>query len=188
MLAEHRVVICTERLDLAPFAHAHAPEVAPLLNDTRVSGTTSNIPHPYTEADARTFADIIEASAGATHAWLLRRRSDGRLVGGNGLHAFRGDSAELGYWVGLEFWGRGYATEALIGLLGHAFGSLGLEKIHACYYLRNPASRRVMEKAGFVQSEADDRAACVTKNGVSEAVGWMELGRASWHRGVGEPT
>ena len=55
----------------------------------------------------------------------------------------------LGYWVGVPYWGRGYATEAAEAVLAHAFGALGLHRVQATHLTRNPASCRVMEKLGM---------------------------------------
>ena len=56
---------------------------------------------------------------------------------------------EIGYWLGVPFWGNGYATEAARALIDHAFGDLGHEVLHAGARVSNPASRRVLEKCGF---------------------------------------
>lgn len=65
-------------------------------------------------------------------------------LAGNG-----GDAAELGYWIGVPFWGCGYATEAARGLIDYAFGDLGYKVLTASARVSNPASRRVLEKCGF---------------------------------------
>ena len=57
--------------------------------------------------------------------------------------------AELGYWIGVPFWGQGHATEAVAAVLAFGFGPLGLHRIHATVFPRNPASARVLEKSGF---------------------------------------
>ncbi len=58
-------------------------------------------------------------------------------------------AAELGYWIGVPFWGCGYMTEAARCLIAHAFGDLGYEVLTASARVSNPASRRVLEKWGF---------------------------------------
>jgi RimJ/RimL family protein N-acetyltransferase len=78
--------------------------------------------------------------------------ADGALVGAVGLalkpeHA----AAELGYWIAVPEWGKGYATEAAAALCGHAFATLGIHRIQARHLLRNPASGRVMQKLGMRQ-------------------------------------
>jgi [ribosomal protein S5]-alanine N-acetyltransferase len=55
----------------------------------------------------------------------------------------------MGYWIGVPYWGRGYCTEAAGALLAHAFGPLGLHRVHATHLTRNPASGRVMQKLGM---------------------------------------
>ncbi|MCL7959647.1 MAG: GNAT family N-acetyltransferase, partial [marine benthic group bacterium] len=86
------------------------------------------------------------------------------LVGAISLRLdFEHARAELGYWIGLPFWGRGYATEAAVAMVGYGFNELGLNRIFAHHVARNPASGRVMKKAGFTH-EGFHRAH-VLKNG-----------------------
>ena len=67
-----------------------------------------------------------------------------------GLHLNRQDNrAELGYWIGVPFWGRGYATEAATEVVRYGFEELGLNKIYAGYFSRNPASGNVLRKIGM---------------------------------------
>ena len=60
-----------------------------------------------------------------------------------------GQSAEIGYWLGVKYWGNGYATEAARALIDHTFTELGCEALQAAARVTNPASRRVLEKCGF---------------------------------------
>jgi RimJ/RimL family protein N-acetyltransferase len=68
----------------------------------------------------------------------------GEVIGACGLEA-----AKLGYWIGVPFWGCGYATEAARCLIDHAFDDLGHRVLTASVRISNPASRRVLEKCGF---------------------------------------
>ena len=77
--------------------------------------------------------------------------------------------AELGYWVGLPFWGRGYATEAGRAMLDYGFDEIGLNRIEALYLLRNPASGRVLDKLGMMHEGV--RRQHIIKWGVPEDVG-----------------
>jgi RimJ/RimL family protein N-acetyltransferase len=61
----------------------------------------------------------------------------------------RGEEPEIGYWLGVPYWGQGYATEAVRALIDHAFTELALERLEAGARVSNPASRRVLEKCGF---------------------------------------
>ena len=79
-------------------------------------------------------------------------RSDHSLIGAIGLVIKpEQDVAELGYWVGKPWWGQGYATEAAQAIVDHGFRKLGLARIYAQCFSRNPASARVLEKAGMVK-------------------------------------
>jgi RimJ/RimL family protein N-acetyltransferase len=74
---------------------------------------------------------------------------DGRLIGNCGIGRLRADGPEIGYAIGVDHWGRGYATEAARAVIDHAFGDLGFEELKAGARVSNPASRRVIEKCGF---------------------------------------
>ncbi|MGB5303829.1 MAG: GNAT family N-acetyltransferase, partial [Gemmatimonadota bacterium] len=90
--------------------------------------------------------------------------SNAVLVGAISLRLDLGHRrAELGYWIGLPFWGRGYATEAVVAMVEYGFKELGLNRIFAHHLARNPASGRVLEKAGFVHEGL--HRAHVLKNG-----------------------
>jgi RimJ/RimL family protein N-acetyltransferase len=61
----------------------------------------------------------------------------------------RHDNAEIGYWLGAPFWGRGYCTEGARAVVAYGFAVLGLHRIHAMHFTRNAASGRVLEKLGM---------------------------------------
>ena len=61
------------------------------------------------------------------------------------------ENAELGYWIGESWWGRGYCTEAARTMVDFGFSTLGLKKIHAHFMAKNPASGRVLQKIGMVK-------------------------------------
>ncbi len=76
--------------------------------------------------------------------------SDDVLIGAVSLRIERDDQrAELGYWIGRPYWGQGYCTEAVRAVLSFGFQQLGLNRIYAGHFSRNPASGRVMQKAGM---------------------------------------
>jgi [ribosomal protein S5]-alanine N-acetyltransferase len=85
-------------------------------------------------------------------------RDGDTLYGGVGLRIEREHSrAELGYWIGLPYWGKGYATEAAKALVQYGFEILGLHRIFACHFARNSASARVLQKVGM-RHEGSQRA------------------------------
>jgi [ribosomal protein S5]-alanine N-acetyltransferase len=142
----------TERLCLRPFTLADAPDVERYVSDRDIAAMTLTIPHPYPEGAA---ADWIGTHAakyaeGRRASFAITERESGALAGAIGLHAEPAHGrAELGYWIGKPFWGRGYATEAGRAMLRFGFEALGLNKIHAAVFIKNPASDRVIRKLGM---------------------------------------
>ncbi|MGH6770461.1 MAG: GNAT family N-acetyltransferase [Xanthobacteraceae bacterium] len=141
-----RPVLRTQRLVLRAPRLADAHDMAVLINDRRIAENTARVPHPYTLADAKAF--IAYLRDGRERAFLVTLPDD-TLVGSCGIGRLRGDTPEIGYWFGVPFWGRGYATEAARAVLDYAFGELGHDLLHAGARVSNPASRRVLEKCSF---------------------------------------
>ena len=150
-MADYPPTLHTERLELRPFTLADAPRVRALAGEREVASTTLNIPHPYEEGMAEAWIRSHDP------AWMRRERvtyaitteADG-LVGAISLGlVLVHRRAELGYWIGVPYWNRGYATEAARAVIGFGFDTLGLERIHATHLTRNPASGRVMQKVGM---------------------------------------
>ena len=140
-------VLATARLCLRALQREDAPTIATLANDRRIAENTARIPHPYTLADAEGFLRYIEESESET-AFAITLADDA-LVGICGLRTKPRQAPEIGYWLGVPYWGHGYATEAARALIDHAFEDLGLERLEAGARVSNPASRRVLEKCGF---------------------------------------
>jgi ribosomal-protein-alanine N-acetyltransferase len=107
-------------------------------------------PHPYTRGDARDYLRSIRQRAVETTFAIA---VDDEVVGSIGF-VLRGDvervSAEIGYWLGEPFWGRGLVTEALVAVTAHAVAAHALTRIYALPFAWNTASCRVLEKAGYV--------------------------------------
>lgn len=106
-----------------------------------------SFPWPYTLDDARTW---IEVARGMDTAFAIAVEAE--AIGGISfqvqpdVHAI---SAELGYWLGEPFWGRGIATQAVRTIAGYAFAHHDIFRLFATVFEWNPASARVLEKAGF---------------------------------------
>jgi RimJ/RimL family protein N-acetyltransferase len=145
-------VIECERLRLRPFTPADAPEVERLAGDRRIAETTLNIPHPYPRGAAEAWIALHkqEWTKGRALNLALERRDDGALLGAIGLRVEPDHArAEIGYWIGVPYWGNGYATEATRALVDYAFDALGLNRVYAYHFTGNPASGRVLQKAGM---------------------------------------
>jgi RimJ/RimL family protein N-acetyltransferase len=145
-------VLETERLLLRPFAPADAPTVERLAGDRLVADTTLAIPHPYPAGAAAEWFATHHPNwdEGKAAQCAITDRTTGDVLGAIGLVINRPhDHAEMGYWVGVPYWNRGYCTEAAGALLTLAFGELGLHRVFAHHLVRNPASGRVMQKLGM---------------------------------------
>jgi [ribosomal protein S5]-alanine N-acetyltransferase len=141
-------VLETARLLLHPYTEDDIAELMPLIGAREVAATTLRIPHPYTEQDAREF--IAVTRQGGLLRRTIRTRAGGTLVGGVGLNMEeQHQRAELGYWIGVPFWGHGYATEASRAMMRYGFGDLRLNRIFAQHFGNNPASGRVLTKLGM---------------------------------------
>jgi RimJ/RimL family protein N-acetyltransferase len=140
-------VLETERLTLRAPSLEDAEAIAKLANDRRIAENTASIPHPYRLHDAEAF--ITQANGSDTRASFLVTLADGTVAGACGLAMLDGPAPEIGYWLGLPFWGRGYATEAVRAVIDYAFTDAGNESLQAGCRVTNPSSRRVLEKCGF---------------------------------------
>ncbi len=97
------------------------PAIVRLADDPEISRNTLRIPYPYTDAHARAWltAQEEESRAGTGAVFAITGRENGSLVGACGLEIFpEHRRAELGYWLGRDFWGKGYATEAATAVVG----------------------------------------------------------------------
>ena len=140
-------VLETERLVLRPPRLEDAATIAVLVNDRRIAENTLRIPHPYALADAQAFLTTANASGG--EIVFLITTWDGAVLGCCGIGKLDGEHPEIGYWLGVSFWGKGYATEAARAVIDHAFGDLGYDVLVGGARVNNPASRRVLQKCGF---------------------------------------
>jgi len=149
--------LLTARLRLRPLAEADAPRLAELLDDWETVRLTANIPHPYSVEDGLSFVRQQEekrrARTGA--ALAMERTLDGRLIGCIGFGTETDGTPELGWWVGREYWGQGYASEAARRLVRHLFTDLNYSGLWATAHPDNSASRAIMLKLGMEQARFD---------------------------------
>lgn len=111
-------------------------------------GLHERVPYPYIGADGRAW--LARAVDEADRAWAID--IDGAAVGGVSLRPDRDmHSAELGYWLGRSYWGRGIMSEVVRLFADHVMAMWSLYRLYATVYATNPASMRVLEKAGFAR-------------------------------------
>ncbi len=142
----------TERLILRAFQMDDAPVVKMYASEKVIAANTLTIPHPYIQEMAEewigTHKEAFEDGQAVRFAITLGE--SGKLIGAIGLEINAAhERAEIGYWIGKPHWGNGYCTEAIIAVLQYGLDALGLERIFATHFRKNPASGRVMQKAGM---------------------------------------
>lgn len=142
----------TKRLLLRKLTAADADRIEMLAGDYDVAKTTLNIPHPYPEGSAQ---DFIESRHRAEEkkiidAFAIVEKESALFIGLINLNLSAPHRrGELAYWIGKDYWGKGYGTEAVEALLAYGFHELHLHRIYAAAFTSNPGSWRVMEKAGL---------------------------------------
>ena len=145
--------LITARLLLRPLEQTDIPALVRLAGAREIASMTANIPHPYAEQDARNFLAHAseEFRAGHSVSFAICVSATRDLCGGVGLNiAPAHDHAELGYWIGLPFWGKGFATEAASAVVAFGFETLALHRIYAFHFAGNAASGRVLRKIGMI--------------------------------------
>lgn len=136
----------TERLWLPRLCEEHAGDFEALFRDDWAAvKQTGQLPFPATRAAMLVW--IRRHTGPGGHAFLLKRKLDNATIGAIGFGG-TGPISELGYALGRAYWGQGYASEAAIAMIDVA-RSLGLGGLQAYSFVENPASARVLEKAGF---------------------------------------
>ena len=183
---EQLPVLRTERLALRPLTRADVPQLHAVFSDAEVMRYWSNSPHPD---QARTEAMVDSINDGFERReilqWGIEREADGRLLGTVTLIA-GGEQprAELGYVLGREHWGQGFAGEAQRRVIEFAFEELGLHRLEADTHPENAASLRSLERLGF-RREGVLRERWTIAGEVSDSVifgllarEWREAGRS----------
>lgn len=133
---------------LRPIESSDVNRITELCNDRDIAKTTARLPYPYTFSDAETWLDYITKTE-AEHVFAISE--DNEMVGVVGLvHEQEHDRAEIGYWLGRQYWNRGIATASVEMMIGYAFTVLGVNKIYASVFAANTASVKVLEKNRFV--------------------------------------
>ena len=166
----------TGRLILRPLKNSDVGAIVKNISNINVSKWLLVVPHPYTEKDAlwwinKTLKDWGEKDL-TEYNFGIELKSVGEIIGGIGLDQidkFQGIGS-VGYWLGQEYWRKGYGSEALERVLDFAFNELKLRRVNAEIFAGNPSSGKLLEKFGAKKEGIQRRAnICKADNKVKDA-------------------
>jgi ribosomal-protein-alanine N-acetyltransferase len=143
----------TERLRLRCYEITDLPELVSLAGDWQVAQWLGTLPHPYDEGAGREWIGLVKAdhASGQPCRFAVALKQSNKLIGGIGLDRDDGGSgtAELGYWLGRQYWRQGYGREAAAAMIDHGFNGLRLDTITAFTDPCNAASQQVLRACGL---------------------------------------
>jgi len=159
------IIIKTPSSTLRSWTKEDAPSLVKYADNPKIAGNMRDrFPHPYTLTDAERF---ITMATTTTKALLLAIEVNGEAAGAIGITPLNDEykkTAEIGYWLAEPYWGRGIMTDVVKAVVPVAFEHFDIVRIQAGVYSKNPASMRVLEKAGFEREAVHKKT--VFKNGV----------------------
>jgi RimJ/RimL family protein N-acetyltransferase len=139
-------VLETARLTLRRPTLADVKAIALLADDRRVAENTRRLPHPYSREHA---VDFVQRTSTERRETVFLIENNLLPIGVVGLDWREPDAPELGYWLGVEHWGRGFGTEAARAVIDFTFEEFEVEQLMAGARVSNPSSRNILEKCGF---------------------------------------
>ena len=163
------------KIELGPWDKNDIPALVKYANNIKVWNTLRDLfPHPYSKKDAEEWIMLNELTHPANNFAI---RVDGKMVGGAGI-IIKDDiyrkNAEIGYWLGEPFWGKGIATVVVAQLTSYAFANFDVIRIYAEVFSNNPVSMKVLEKNGYKQ-ESIHRKAIFKNNQFLDAHLWVKF-------------
>ena len=146
----------TDRLILRTPKPSDVERIAEIANNLAIASMLGLMPHPFTQRDAVDYiVRVANLPQGAAQFAITLKHEGGLLIGGAGygpahrLPEGYGPETDFGYWLGEDFWGQGYASEAAAAVRDHAFNHTGTSLLSTDYQIDNAGSKRVLDKLGF---------------------------------------
>ncbi len=139
-------VLETDRLMLRRPTLADVKAIAHLANDRRIAENTRRLPHPYSQDHAVAF---VRAMADDKSKTVFLIENNHVPIGIVGVNWREPEAPELGYWLGVDHWGQGFATESARAVIDYTFEEFDVEHLMSGARVANPASRNILEKCGF---------------------------------------
>ncbi len=138
-------------ISLRPWTIDDAEQLSTIANNPNIAKFMMNqFPHPFTLEKANAFIERVTNSSPQN---VLAIDLNGLAIGGIGVHMLQDiycKNAELGYWLGEDYWGNGYITQAIKLIVKYGFENFDIERIFAKPFGSNKASQKVLEKSGFI--------------------------------------
>lgn len=176
----------TERLILRPWREDDAEALYKYAKDEAVGPIAGWPPHTSVEYSREVIRDVF--SAPETYAVVLKETEEpvgcvGVLMDDNvhSIEALAGD-VEIGYWIGVPYWGKGLIPEAVNRLIRHCFEDLGVVRIWCAHFDGNHKSRRVMDKCGFKYHHTEER--LISQFGDTRTEHFTLLTKSDWLNGL----
>ncbi|MBM3199472.1 GNAT family N-acetyltransferase [Candidatus Woesearchaeota archaeon] len=148
-----KTVLDGEKVYLRKLKYSDAKDIYENVKHKEVVKWTLNIPHPYPKNGAIKFIRHKHSARRKkeSYAFGIVPKDYGKVVGVIDLFKidWKNKNAELGYWLGKKYWGKGLMTESVKLMLGFAFEDLNLHKVKADLFENNHGSKKVLEKSGF---------------------------------------
>jgi RimJ/RimL family protein N-acetyltransferase len=147
-------IIETERLLLRPLHKDDGPEIAFKIDNFEISKNLARVPFPYHLSDAEDFLEWASSLDHRSAFRVIALKQQPETLIGIISYDWNEDKnqSELGYWLVQEHWGQGLMTEAARAMVKLAFTESGLTGLSSCYFNENPASGKVLARAGFVRT------------------------------------
>lgn len=177
----------TERLILRPVRRSDAGAMLSLINNFEISKWLSRVAYPYGAAEAEEFFAAVLDNDNPNHTRpfaILSKDEPDRMIGCIGVepHGVEGgilsSAAEFGYWIGEPFWGQGFVSEGTLAMIALSFECGDYERLTAGYLDGNGASKRILEKCGFV--DIGPKTIFCTARGEDVPGRDLELTREKW--------
>jgi RimJ/RimL family protein N-acetyltransferase len=168
-------VLETERLTLRRPTLADVKAIARLADDRRIAENTRRLPHPYSQDHA---IEFVRGTATDNRGTVFLIESNFAPIGMVGIDWREPDAPELGYWLGVEYWGHGFGTEAARAVIDFTFEEFDIEQMVAGARVSNPSSRNILEKCGFQWSGVELHR--FESLGSSTPVDCFRLSRSVW--------
>ena len=180
-MEEKQTTIVTQRLILRPWREEDAADLFTLAKDPRVGPAAGWLPHTSVENSR----DIIRGVLSAPETYAVVPKQTGRVAGSasimrEGSAPMSPTEAEIGYWIGVPYWGHGLIPEAVRALLLRCFTQLGVTGVWCGYFDGTEKSRRVQEKCGFVYHHTEENREF--SDGIVRTEHFTYLTRERWER------